>query len=88
MCMTRNHAPKFGVLDDGVWSAVCQNGVGAAKGTIQGRAVAELAVGEDSEIVSDMLKFDEPVRLPPRWITGLAARYQIAKAELFAGRDA
>ncbi len=88
MCMTRNHAPKFGVLDDGVWSAVCQNGVGAAKGTIQGRAVAELAVGEDSEIVSDMLKFDEPVKLPPRWLTGIAARYQIAKAELFAGRDA
>ncbi len=87
MCMTRNHAPKFGVLDDGVWSAVCQNGVGAAKGTIQGRAVAELAVGEDSEIVSDMLKFDEPVRLPPRWLTGIGARLEIAKAELFAGRD-
>ena len=88
MCMSRNHAPKFGVLDDGVWAAVCQNGVGAAKGTIQGRAVAELAAGEDSEIVSDMLKFDEPVRIPPAWLSGLYARYEIAKAELFAGRDA
>ncbi len=88
MCMSRNRAPKFGVLDDGVWAAVCQNGVGAAKGTIQGRAVAELAAGEDSEIVSDMLKFDEPAPIPPAWLSGLYARYEIAKAELFAGRDA
>ena len=88
LCLSRNHAPKFGVLDDGVWAAVCQNGVGAATGTIQGRAVAELAAGEDSEIVSDMLKFDEPSRLPPRWMTAIGTRFQIAKAELFAGREA
>ena len=88
MCMSRNHAPKFGWLDDGVWAAICQNGVGAAKGTIQGRACAELAAGENSDIVADMLKFDEPTPLPPRWMTAIGARARIFKHELFAGRDA
>jgi glycine/D-amino acid oxidase-like deaminating enzyme len=73
------------VLADGIWAAVCQNGVGAAKGTISGRAVAELATGADTDLVADMTAYAELQRFPPAFITNLAFRARIAHAE-FTGR--
>jgi len=85
LCMSRNHVPKCGALADGIWAAVCQNGVGAAKGTISGRAVAELATGADTDLVADMTAYEELQRFPPAFITNLAFRARIAHAE-FTGR--
>jgi len=88
LCMSRNHVPKCGWLADGVWAAVCQNGVGAARGTISGRAVAEMALGEDSEIVRDMQAYEDLAMFPPMWMTGLGTRARIAKSSLLAGPEA
>ena len=88
LCMSRNHVPKCGLLADGVWAAVCQNAVGAAKGTISGRAVAELAAGADTDLVADMTAYEELQRFPPAWITSLAFRARIAHAQLTARKEA
>ena len=88
MCMSRNAVPKCGSLADGVWAAVCQNGVGAAKGTISGRAVAEMAAGEDTDLVADMSGYEELQRFPPRWMTTIAMQGRILNARLTAGGEA
>ncbi len=88
MCFSRNSVPKCGALADGVWAAVCQNGVGAAKGTISGRAVAELATGEDTDLVADMAGYEELQRFPPRWVTRIAMSARILRARLTTGTEA
>ena len=88
MCMSRNSVPKCGMLADGIWAAVCQNGVGAAKGTISGRAVAEMAAGEDTDLVADMAAFEDLQRFPPRFVTTPFMQARILGARLTAGEEA
>ena len=88
MCMSRNSVPKCGTLANGIWAAVCQNGVGAAKGTISGRAVAEMAAGEDTDLVADMAAFEDLQRFPPRLVTNAVIQARILGARLTAGREA
>ena len=88
MCMSRNSVPKCGMLADGIWAAVCQNGVGAAKGTSSGRAVAEMAVGEDTDLVADMAAFEDLQRFPPSFVTAPVMQARILGARLTAGREA
>jgi|AntRauTorcE11898_2_1112593.scaffolds.fasta_scaffold03060_4 glycine/D-amino acid oxidase-like deaminating enzyme len=65
LCLSRNGVPAFGEVDEGVYSAVCQNGLGTAKGTLAGMAAAELATGTESWRVDTMLTYDGPSKLPP-----------------------
>jgi len=65
LCLSRNGVPAFGEIEDGVYSAVCQNGLGTAKGTLAGMAAAELATRTESWRVEAMLRYDQPVKLPP-----------------------
>ncbi len=64
--LSQNFAPGFGKQADGVYSAVCQNGVGVTKGTISGILAADLASGRDNPLISDMETLGVPCRLPPR----------------------
>ena len=65
LCLSRNGVPAFGEVDDGVYSAVCQNGLGTAKGTLAGMAAAELATRTESWRVDAMLAYEQPSKLPP-----------------------
>lgn len=65
LCLSRNGVPAFGEVEDSVYSAVCQNGLGTAKGTFAGVAAAELATGTSSWRVDTMLAHEEPQKLPP-----------------------
>ena len=62
ICLSKNGAPYWGELAPGVLAAICQNGVGAAKGTYQGRAIAEYALGLETDLVRDMSLFPKPVK--------------------------
>lgn len=57
--------PAFGEIEEGIFSACCQNGLGTAKGTLAGIAAAELATRSNSPVVDDMLAAPMPQRLPP-----------------------
>lgn len=85
--LSRNTGLVVQKLGDNLFAAGCQNGVGVAKGTITGRAAAEFALGENSDIVSDILTFDAPQRLPPKPLLAIGARFRIAKALWDAGAE-
>lgn len=78
ICLSRNGAPGFGKVAPNVWSAVCQNAVGVAKGTISGRLAAEMALGEDNPLISDMLSLGTPSAVPPRPLLDIGVRARFA----------
>lgn len=87
LTFSRNGAPCFGKLADNVWSAVCQNGVGAAKGTYQGRLLADLVVGAESDRLRDMLAYGRPSANIPQPFLGFGVRARIAYEQSRAGRE-
>ena len=85
ICLSRNGAPGFGQVAPNVWSAVCQNAVGIAKGTISGRLAAAMALGEDDPLIADMVSLGTPSRVPPRPFLDIGVRARFA-LEIFANR--
>jgi glycine/D-amino acid oxidase-like deaminating enzyme len=81
VCLSGNRAPGFGQIAGNLWAAVCQNGIGVARGTTSGMLAAELALGEDNPLIGDMLALGQPSRLPPRpirdWGIRLRGRYEL-----------
>ena len=65
LCLSRNSTPAFGKLDDGLFSACCQNGLGTTRGTLSGMAVAELASEGETDLVKSLQKQGKPNNLPP-----------------------
>ncbi len=56
----RNHGvPAFGAVAPGVYSAVCPDGRGTAKGTLAGMAAAALATATDSWRVRGMPVYED-----------------------------
>ena len=78
MCLSGNHTPGFGQVAPNVYTAVCQNAVGAAKGAVSGMLAADLACGQDNSLIADMESFGTPIRLPPRPFLDLGVRTRMA----------
>lgn len=87
LCLSRNNVPVFGEIDDNLFAACCQNGLGTAKGTISGKLIAELASGSNSPLLQDQQAEVEPVRLPPEPIASIGASVILRWSEYRAGRE-
>lgn len=87
LCLSRNNVPAFGEVDDGLFAACCQNGLGTAKGTLGGMLAADLATGAMSDAVKDLLAEPQPAGLPPEPIAYLGANAVIRWGEWKAGRE-
>lgn len=87
LCLSRNHAPAFGEIDDGLFSACCENGLGTVKSTLAGMMAAELATGTTSKQLDEYMDHPEPTRLPPEPLAWLGANSLIRLQELRAGRE-
>ncbi len=87
LCLSRNNVPAFGEIDTGLYSACCQNGLGTAKGTLHGMLAADLASGENSDLLIEVLAQPEPVRLPPRPFLSVGANAVMRWGEFKAGRE-
>ena len=87
LCLSRNGVPAFGEIADGIYAACCQNGLGAAKGTLSGMAAAELAAGHRSDRVEALLQNPPPSRLPPAPLTWIGANAAMRWKEWRAGRE-
>lgn len=87
LCMTLNSVPVFGEIEDGVFSANCQNGLGVAKGTLSGILAAEHAILGETEHVKDFLAYDSPKRLPPEPFLSVGANLTMKWKEFLAGRE-
>ncbi|MEL7258003.1 MAG: FAD-binding oxidoreductase [Pseudomonadota bacterium] len=87
LCLSWNGAPALGEVEEGLFSACCQNGLGLARGTLHGMAMAEMASGVKSEIVTEVMRQGEPSRLPPLPFTYLGATATMKWGEWKAGRE-
>jgi len=87
VCLSRNSAPFWGELAPGVLASVCCNGVGVPKGTFAGRAIAEYAVGHDSELVRDMLTFPKAANHGLGPFVGVATSARLKFQQWQAGRE-
>jgi len=87
LCLSWNGVPAFGEIEEGLYSACCQNGLGTSKGTLSGMLAAELAAQGNSPLVARMLAFDPPKRLPPEPFAWIGANAKIRWDELRAGRE-
>lgn len=64
LCLSRNGVSAFGEIEKGLFSACCQNGLGAARGTLSGMAIAELACEGETELARELLAEESPQKLP------------------------
>ena len=87
LCLSRNHVPAFGEIEDNLFSACCENGLGTVKSTLAGVMAADLATGTSSKILQDYEHQPQPSRLPPEPFTSLGANAVIRFQELRAGRE-
>ncbi|MER9370497.1 FAD-binding oxidoreductase [Mesorhizobium sp. M0518] len=87
MALTRNSVPLFGELEEGIFAACACNGIGGTKATSAGIAAAELLVGHRSPLGDIFSAFDKPQTLPPRPLTDVGARLNLAYREWRAGRE-
>jgi glycine/D-amino acid oxidase-like deaminating enzyme len=88
LCLSRNDVWALGELEPGLFSACCQNGLGATRGTIAGIVAAEKAVAGDAQsLVPDFTEQAQPRRLFPEPFMTLGARAVIRLKEWRAGRE-
>lgn len=87
LCLTRNGGTPFGEIAPGVFSAVCQNGLGLTRGTISGKLIAEYALGIESELLDIMLEQPKPQPNPPEPMLGMGVRSTLAWKEWQAGNE-
>jgi glycine/D-amino acid oxidase-like deaminating enzyme len=87
LCLSWNGMPAHGEIDDGIFSAVCQNGLGTVKGTLAGISAAELACGVDSDTSRSLAAMPGPRRLPPEPLAAIGINATLRWKEWRAGRE-
>jgi glycine/D-amino acid oxidase-like deaminating enzyme len=87
LCLTRNGVSVTGQIEEGVFSACVQNGLGTARGTLTGIAAAELAMGQPTEIAEYFIAEPAPKPLPPQPFASLGANIYLRYKEWRAGAD-
>ncbi len=87
LCLSRNHVPAFGEVEEGLYSACCENGLGTVKSTLAGMMIAELATGTASRPLDEYRNHAPPSRLPPEPFAWLGINGVIRLQELRAGRE-
>ncbi|MFO1141162.1 MAG: FAD-binding oxidoreductase [Amaricoccus sp.] len=87
LCLSLNHVPAFGEVEDGLFSACCENGLGTVKSTLAGMMAADLATGRQSEDLARYADQPQPKRLPPQPFAWLGASAVIRWQEMRAGRE-
>ena len=87
LCLSLNSVPVFGEIEKGVYAACCQNGLGATKGTLHGVLIADHAMGDNHDMVREILDLDDPKRLYPEPFMGLGARTRLWWGQRQAGLD-
>jgi glycine/D-amino acid oxidase-like deaminating enzyme len=85
--MTGNQGQFFGRLDRDLYASAGYNGTGVALGTASGMALAEHALGEDSELVRDALALPHPFWLPPEPLLGWGVRCALGWLRARAGAE-
>lgn len=87
LCLSLNGVPAFGEIEENLYSACCENGLGTVKSTLAGMMVAEMATNTPSMELNSYRQHDKPKRLPPNPIAWLGINSVIRWQEFRAGRE-
>lgn len=87
LCLSLNHVPAFGEIEEGLFSACCENGLGTVKSTLAGVMAADLATGTGSTTLDEYRAQPAPKRLPPAPLAYLGINAVIRWQEWRAGRE-
>jgi glycine/D-amino acid oxidase-like deaminating enzyme len=88
LCLSQNNVWAVGEVAENLFSACCQNGLGATKGTIAGVVSAEKASGKIADsLMPDFLEQDAPKKLLPEPLMRLGANGYLKFREFCAGKE-
>ena len=87
LCLSLNSVYALGQVDDGLYSACCQNGLGTAKGTAAGIIAAEQAVESSETLFPEYQVEAAPKKLPPEPLMWLGANSVMKWKEFRAGKE-
>ena len=87
LCLSRNNVNVVRELDNGLYSACCQNGLGTTRGTLSGMLAAELATGTQSDRLDRALVALDPTKLPPNILSKPGANAHLKWQEMKAGAE-
>ena len=87
LCLTQNGVSVLRELEDGVFSACAQNGLGTARGTMTGMGAADLAMGIESDITRHFSAVEDPKKLPPEPFSTVGANAFLRWKEWRAGAE-
>ncbi|MDH5353671.1 MAG: FAD-binding oxidoreductase [Gammaproteobacteria bacterium] len=65
VCISRNSKPVFEQVNDNLFFAGCYNAGGIAMGSLFGKLIVDLALGNESDELAQLLNQDKPNLLPP-----------------------
>jgi glycine/D-amino acid oxidase-like deaminating enzyme len=87
LCLSLNGVSVTREVDQGVFSACVQNGLGTARGTLTGMAAAEMACGVTSDVTRYFATEAQPKRLPPQPFQQIGANAVLRWKEHRAGEE-
>lgn len=87
LCLSLNNVFAQGEVDEGVYSACCQNGLGTAKGTAIGIITAEKISGTINSLVPDFVDEEAPKKLMPKPLMWFGVNSYMRWKELMAGKE-
>jgi len=87
LCLSLNGVAHAREIEQGLFSACVQNGLGTARGTLTGIAAADRCCGQPSEIADYFEAEAEPKRLPPQPFAAFGANAYLRWKEWRAGEE-
>lgn len=87
LCLSKNGVAVMRELDQGLFSACVQNGLGTARGTLTGIGAAELASGTSSDITRHFGAEAAPAKLPPKPFSTIGANLFLRYKEWRAAEE-
>ena len=87
LCLSWNGVPVFGEIENGIFAASVQNGLGASKGILSGILAADYAAGDANPFIQDYLAQKAPTRLPPEPFASIGANVYLQFKEWQAGKE-
>ena len=88
LCISRNSSSLFGKLADNIYVSGCYNASGISRGSAMGLALADYALGDNNQLLSDALAYPAPTWMPPRPILDIAMKAEIMRRKYGTGPDA
>jgi glycine/D-amino acid oxidase-like deaminating enzyme len=86
--LSGNFETFFGELEEGIYSAGCDQCVGISRGTISGMMMADMAAGRESNLLEDIIEVSgSPSRLPPRPLLRIGVPLRMKMARLASRKE-